>query len=419
MRGEKLAKSSGTFRSFKHRNFRIFFIASFCSNIGTWVQRIAQDWLVLELTNDAFQLGIVTGLQALPFIFFSSFGGKLADRFPKRKLLIIANSTVALWALILGVLVISGNVQIWHVYIIALLLGISSSIEAPIAQAFVTQIVPPEDMANAISLRAVNFNSARLIGPAVSGFMISAFGTGPSFIFISISFVFILSALFFMRTGGITELNPEQGKVYIREALNYIRARPDLKALMLLTFFFATFGFNPELFSATMATMAFGKDAKEFGLLGSCIAVGSLSGSLLATKLEWKPGTKRVIASSIGFGFAIIIGSLAPSYTFYAIALPLFGAGMLTTGIAANRTAQLGSDPLIRGRVMGIYFAIFMGGTPIGAPFIGWLAEIFGPRQALITAGLIVIFGSLFVAWRFRGRLEPPEDVSLSATFDK
>ena len=244
MRGEKLAKSSGTFRSFKHRNFRIFFIASFCSNIGTWVQRIAQDWLVLELTNDAFQLGIVTGLQALPFIFFSSFGGKLADRFPKRKLLIIANSTVALWALILGVLVISGNVQIWHVYIIALLLGISSSIEAPIAQAFVTQIVPQEDMANAISLRAVNFNSARLIGPAVSGFMISAFGTGPSFIFNSISFVFILSALFFMRTGGITELNPEQGKVYIREALNYIRARPDLKALMLLTFFFATFGFN-------------------------------------------------------------------------------------------------------------------------------------------------------------------------------
>ena len=188
---------------------------------------------------------------------------------------------------------------------------------------------------------------------------------------------------------------------------------------MLLTFFFATFGFNPELFSATMATMAFGKDAKEFGLLGSCIAVGSLSGSLLATKLEWKPGTRRVIACSIGFGFALIIGSLAPSYTLYAIALPLFGAGMLTTGIAANRTAQLGSDPLIRGRVMGIYFAIFMGGTPIGAPFIGWLAEVFGPRQALITAGFIVIAGSILVSWRFRGRLEPPEDVSIGATLGK
>jgi predicted MFS family arabinose efflux permease len=222
-----------------------------------------------------------------------------------------------------------------------------------------------------------------------------------------------------MRTGEIRELNPEQGKVYIREALRYIRARPDLKALMVITFFFATFGFNPELFSATMATMAFGKDAKEFGLLGSCIAIGSLSGSLLATKLEWKPGTRRVIACAIGFGFAIVIGSLAPSYTLYAIALPLFGAGMLTTSIAANRTAQLGSDPLIRGRVMGIYFAIFMGGTPIGAPVIGWLAEALGPRQALIISGLFVIFGALFVSWRFRGRLEPPADVSIEATFNK
>lgn len=412
-----MAKSSGTFRSFRHPNFRVFFFASFFSNIGTWIQRIAQDWLVLELTHDAFQLGIVTGLQALPFIFFSSFGGRLADRFPKRKLLIVANFTIALWSLTLGVLVISGNVQLWHVYVIALLLGISSSIEAPIAQSFITQIVPQEDMANAISLRAVNFNSARLIGPAVSGFMISAFGTGPSFIFNACSFVFILSALFFMRTHLITELNPDKAKVYIREALRYIQARPDLRALMLLTFFFATFGFNPELFSATMATMTFGKDAEEFGLLGSCIAIGSLSGSLIATKFEWKPGTKRVITSSIGFGIAIIIGSLAPSFILYAIALPLFGAGMLTTGIAANRTAQLGSDPLIRGRVMGIYFAIFMGGTPLGAPFIGWCAEFFGPRQALVIAGVIVIFGSLFVAWRYRGRLEPPDDVSISATF--
>jgi len=180
------SKSSGSLRSFQHRNFRLWFFASFLGNMGTWAQRIAQYWLVLELTDDAFQLGIVAGLQSFPYIILSSFGGKLADRFSMRKMIILLNLSASLWAAILGTLVISGNAQIWHVYIIAALLGISSAIESPITQSFLTQLVPPEDISNSISLRSVNFNTARLFGPAVSGFMINTFGTGPSFLFNSL-----------------------------------------------------------------------------------------------------------------------------------------------------------------------------------------------------------------------------------------
>ncbi len=413
------AKSSGSLRSFRHRNFRLWFFASFLGNMGTWAQRIAQYWLVLELTDDAFQLGIVAGLQSFPYIILSSFGGKLADRFSMRKMIILLNLSASLWAAILGTLVISGNVQIWHVYIIAALLGISSAIESPITQSFLTQLVPPEDISNSISLRSVNFNTARLFGPAVSGFMINTFGTGPSFLFNSLSFAFVISALAFMNKEDITEVNPLKEKVYIKEAIEYIKARPDLKALLLIVLFFGTFAALPELFSATMATKVFDKDALDFGILGSCIAVGSMSGSMLATKFEWKPSSRSVIVLTCWWGLAIIISSLAPTYYLYALILPVYGAIMLITGISALRTAQLGIDSAIRGRIMGIYISVSMGGVVFGAPLIGWITEFFGPREAVACSGALTIIGSTFVYLRFRGRLEAPEDLSISATLGK
>ena len=413
------AKSSGSLRSFRHRNFRLWFFASFLGNMGTWAQRIAQYWLVLELTDDAFQLGIVAGLQSFPYIVLSSFGGKLADRFSMRKMIILLNLSASLWAAILGVLVISGNAQIWHVYIIATLLGISSAIESPITQSFLTQLVPPEDISNSISLRSVNFNTARLFGPAVSGFMINAFGTGPSFLFNSLSFVFVISALAFMNKEGITEVNPLKEKVYIKEAIEYINARPDLKALLLVVFVFGTFAALPELFSATVATKVFDKNALDFGILGSCIAVGSMSGSMLATKFEWKPSSRSVIVLTCWWGLAIIISSLAPTYYSYAFILPVYGAIMLITGISALRTAQLGIDSAIRGRIMGIYISVSMGGVVFGAPLIGWITEFLGPREAVACSGALTIIGSTVVYLRFRGRLEAPEDLSISATLGK
>jgi MFS family permease len=387
--------------------------------MGTWAQRIAQYWLVLELTDDAFQLGIVAGLQSFPYIVLSSFGGKLADRFSMRKMIILLNLSASLWAAILGVLVISGNAQIWHVYIIATLLGISSAIESPITQSFLTQLVPPEDISNSISLRSVNFNTARLFGPAVSGFMINAFGTGPSFLFNSLSFVFVISALAFMNKEDITEVNPLKEKVYIKEAIEYINARPDLKALLLVVFVFGTFAALPELFSATMATKVFDKNALDFGILGSCIAVGSMSGSMLATKFEWKPSSRSVIVLTCWWGLAIIISSLAPTYYSYALILPVYGAIMLITGISALRTAQLGIDSAIRGRIMGIYISVSMGGVVFGAPLIGWITEFLGPREAVACSGALTIIGSTVVYLRFRGRLEAPADLSISATLGK
>jgi MFS family permease len=387
--------------------------------MGTWAQRIAQYWLVLELTDDAFQLGIVAGLQSFPYIILSSFGGKLADRFSMRKMIILLNLSASLWAAILGVLVISGNAQIWHVYIIATLLGISSAIESPITQSFLTQLVPPEDISNSISLRSVNFNTARLFGPAVSGFMINAFGTGPSFLFNSLSFVFVISALAFMNKEDITEVNPLKEKVYIKEAIEYINARPDLKALLLVVFVFGTFAALPELFSATMATKVFDKNALDFGILGSCIAVGSMSGSMLATKFEWKPSSRSVIVLTCWWGLAIIISSLAPTYYSYAFILPVYGAIMLITGISALRTAQLGIDSAIRGRIMGIYISVSMGGVVFGAPLIGWITEFLGPREAVACSGALTIIGSTVVYLRFRGRLEAPADLSISATLGK
>ena len=413
------SKSSGSLRSFQHKNFRLWFFASFLGNMGTWAQRIAQYWLVLELTDDAFQLGIVAGLQSFPYIVLSSFGGKLADRFSMRKMIILLNLSASLWAAILGVLVISGNAQIWHVYIIATLLGISSAIESPITQSFLTQLVPPEDISNSISLRSVNFNTARLFGPAVSGFMINAFGTGPSFLFNSLSFVFVISALAFMNKEDITEVNPLKEKVYIKEAIEYINARPDLKALLLVVFVFGTFAALPELFSATMATKVFDKDALDFGILGSCIAVGSMSGSMLATKFEWKPSSRSVIVLTCWWGLAIIISSLAPTYYSYAFILPVYGAIMLITGISALRTAQLGIDAAIRGRIMGIYISVSMGGVVFGAPLIGWITEFFGPREAVACSGALTIIGSTVVYLRFRGQLEAPADLSISATLGK
>jgi len=387
--------------------------------MGTWAQRIAQYWLVLELTDDAFQLGIVAGLQSFPYILLSSFGGKLADRFSMRKMIVIANLTASLWAAILGTLVISGNAQIWHVYIIATLLGISSAIESPITQSFLTQLVSPEDISNSISLRSVNFNTARLFGPVVSGFMINAFGTGPSFLFNSLSFIFVILALALMQSDDISKVNPLREKVYIKEAVEYIKARPDLKALLLVVFCFGTFAALPELFSATMATKVFDKNALDFGILGSCIAVGSISGSVLATKFEWKPSTRSVILLTCWWGLAIIISSLAPTYFWYALMLPVYGAVMLITGISALRTAQLGIDAAIRGRIMGIYISVSMGGVVFGAPLIGWVTEFFGARQAVASGGILTIFGSTFVYFCYRGRLEAPEDLSIGATLGK
>ncbi|MEI6407028.1 MAG: MFS transporter [Actinomycetes bacterium] len=389
-------------RSFKHRNFRILFAANAMSNIGTWAQRIAQDWLVLELTHSGRDLGLVTGLQFLPALLLSMYGGSLADRFNKRKLLMITNLGGGVSSLLLGVLIVTHTVSIWHVFMLALSLGVFSSIDAPVRQSFNSEVVGKSDIANAISLNSANFNAGRLVGPGLSGLMISWFGTGPSFIFNSISYIFVLGGLSLIKESDLFIEHEPKAVAKISEAIRYVRSRKDIVAVMVTVFFTATFGLNFQIFNALMATKVFGKGAASYGSMGSVVAIGSLTGALLSAKLDRKHGPRFVMFFASLFGASEILLSFMPSYDFYLFILPLCGAFALTTLIAANSFVQTTSDPHLRGRVMGIYLMIFMGGTPFGSPFIGWLSTSIGVRQTVTLCGSVTVLAALGTAFIVR-----------------
>lgn len=397
----------GTFRSLRHRNYRLFFISSTVTNIGTWIQRIAQDWLVLQLTHSGTDLGLVTGLQFLPALFLSMQGGAIADRFDKRKVLVLTNLAGGIFALILGLLALFGTVHRWHVYALAFALGVASAIDAPVRQSFVAEMVGPADLANAVSLSSANFNAGRLIGPALSGLLIAAFGTGPSFLINSASFFVIIGALLMMNSEELIRRDIEnQKKVTIRDGIRYVRARTDLKAVIFVIGLMATFGLNLQITTALMATHVFHLGPSAFGLLSASIALGSVIGSLTAARLERAPTAAFVLRSALAFGVIETIASVMPTFLTFILVLPFCGVMILTTLIAANSTMQLRSTPENRGRIMGIYLMIFMGGTPIGSPFIGWIGQSVGPRFAIATGGVITILAVLSAMVVTRGRLE-------------
>jgi len=407
-------KEDGNWRSFRHRNYRILFPANAASNIGTWAQRVAQDWLILQLTgNSGVYLGLVTAVQFAPVLLFSLQGGALADRVNKRKLLMFTNCIGALSSLGLGLLVVAGNVQVWHVFVFALTLGISSAIDAPIRQSFTSEIVGHSDIANAVSLNSANFNAGRLIGPALSGFLIARFDTGPSFLINAFTYLFVILALLRMRESDffIQEKKTTQGTV--REGLNYALARPDLYVVMLVVFFVATFGLNMQIFNALMATKEFGKGPASYGLLGTYVAIGSLTGALISARLERFRRTLFVIKGGAVFSLAITLLSLAPTYTWYSLWLPICGLSALITLITANSLIQVNSDPSIRGRVSGIYLLIFMGGTPFGSPLIGWLVDVIGVRQTIALCGLISLGACLTIWAIFHNKVNLPHDISV------
>lgn len=407
-------KGDGNWRSFRHRNYRILFPANAASNIGTWAQRVAQDWLILQLTNNSgTYLGLVTAVQFAPVLFFSLQGGALADRVNKRKLLMATNFVGALSSLGLGLLVLAGHVQVWHVFFFAATLGISSAVDAPIRQSFTSEIVGHSDIANAVSLNSANFNAGRLVGPALSGFLIARFDTGPSFLINATTYLFVIVALFRMRESDffIQEKKVTQGTV--REGLEYALARPDLYVVMLVVFFVATFGLNMQIFNALMATKEFGKGPASYGLLGTYVAIGSLTGALISARLERFRRTIFVIKGGVAFSLAITLLSIAPTYTWYSLWLPLCGLSALTMLITANSLIQVNSDPAIRGRVSGIYLLIFMGGTPFGSPLIGWLVEVIGVRQTIALCGLISLGACLTIWALFHNKVKLPKDISV------
>jgi len=409
-------KVDGNWRSFRHRNYRILFPANTISNIGSWAQRIAQDWLVLELTNNnGTYLGLVTAVQFAPVLFFSLHGGKLADRFNKRKVLILTNIVGGAASLGLGTLVITEHVQLWHVFALAAVLGISTAIDAPVRQSFTTEVVGQTDLPNAVSLNSANFNAGRLVGPAVSGGLIAAFGTGPSFIINGLSYFFVIAALLNLNEKAFFDLDRPKSDGNIREGIAYAKARPDIYVVMLMVFFLATFGLNFQIFNALMATQEFGLGPASFGLMGTFIAIGSLAGAIGSARLERFRNTKFVIKGGIIFSISIMAFSIIPSYSLYILWLPICGFTALTTLVSANSIVQTSTDPAIRGRVMGLYLLIFMGGTPFGSPLIGTSAELIGIRPTIAACGGISLFASLFIWFKYKNRVTVPADTSVAA----
>ena len=412
-------KEDGNWRSFRHRNYRLLFPANTISNIGSWAQRVAQDWLVLELTNSGTYLGIVTAIQFTPVLFFSLHGGAFADRFNKRTLLVATNALGAFAALALGTLVITNNVKLWHVFALAAVLGISTAIDAPVRQAFSAEIVGHNDLPNAVSLNSANFNAGRLIGPAVSGVLIAAFGTGPSFIINGVSYLFAIVALLSLNEKEFFHQDKPKTMTNVREGLRYALKRPDIYVVMLMVFFLGTFGLNFQIFNALMATKEFHKGPASYGLLGTFVAIGSFSGAIASARLERFRQTRYVILSGGIFSTAVIILSVMPNYLAYALWLPVCGVSALTTMIMANSIVQVNSDPAIRGRIMGIYLLIFMGGTPVGSPLIGVMAEVVGIRQTVAACGVIALLATLVIWFKYRDKVSVPEDISVAAVLKR
>lgn len=411
---------NGNWRSFRHRNFRILFPANVLSNIGTWVQIVAQDWLVLQLTdNNGFYLGLVTAIQFVPVMLLSLHGGVLADRVDKRKLLIATNALAALACYALGILVVIDVIELWHVFICAGVLGIASAIDAPIRQSFTAEIVGHSDVANAVSLNSANFNVGRLVGPALSGVLIARFDTGPSFLINATSYFFVIISLLFMRSSDFFLQEKEKTLGTIHEGLRYALARPDLYVVMVLIFFASTFGLNFQVFNALMATKEFGKGPASYGLLGTYVAIGSLAGALLSARIERFRDSLLVVRLGVLFSLAVIALAFMPTYWAYSLWLPFCGVIALTMLISANSYVQVNSDSAVRGRVMGIYLLIFMGGTPIGSLLIGYLSETVGVRETVVICGLISLIPATILWVFFKDKVQKPEDLRVSTVLGR
>lgn len=400
---------SPTFASLSIRNYRIYALGAIVSNVGTWMGRVAQDWVVLtELTDhSASALGIVTGLQFLPMLVLAPWTGAVVDRYPKRVLLYVTQAALGLAALAGGVLVVTGTAALWHFYLLALVTGIATAFDNPTRQTFVSEMVPRERLSNAVALNSASFNLGRLIGPAVAGLVIAGIGSGQALLVNSLSFVTVIIALLSMRASELTPAPRVTGRGSALEGLRYVRGRPDIVLVMVLIFVLGTFGMNFQITIALMATQVFGKGAQEYGLLGSVMAIGSLSAALLAARRS-EPRLRVLLLSLVGFTFAATGAALAPTYATFAVALAACGLTALTAMTTANAMVQMRTEATMRGRVMALYMAIFFGGTPLGAPIIGWIGDVLGPRWT-IGIGAAAVGITLVVVSIWLGRHENVE----------
>lgn len=386
-----------TFSSFSVRNYRIFTTGQLISLTGTWMQVVGQDWLVLSLGGHGVALGVITALQFLPIIVMGMYGGMIADRYPKRSILLCTATAAGLLASVLFVLVATGVAQLWMVGILALLLGVVTAFDMPTRQSFVVEMVGPDDLVNAVSLNSATFNAARILGPALAGLIIATRGIAPVFAVNAVSYIAVILGLRAMRVSELlTAHRLERGRGQLREAVVYVASRRELLLPVLLVGTLGMFAFNSQITLALMAKDVFGRSAGTYGVLSSALALGALIGALLNAR-RGRPRVLLLVFSAILFGAMEMLIGITPNIYVFTILLVPTGVFMITFAATANAIVQLNAGEEIRGRVMALYSLVFLGGTPIGAPLIGWLAQRYGARSGLILGGLASVLASVLI----------------------
>lgn len=394
-----------TFSSFRNRNYRLFWFGQLFSVTGTWVQRIAQAWLVLQLTDSSFALGLVNALQFMPMMFLSLFGGVFADRLPKRKVLIATQSAMSFQALTLALLVSSGAIQVWHIYVLAALLGLATSFDNPTRQAFVIELVGPKDIPNAVALNSSLFNTARIVGPSVGGALIAAFGIAVPFFVNAVSYLAVIGGLLLMRPEDFHDVpRPARGPVLtrMREGISYAIRTPEVAFVLIVLGFLGTFGYQFTVLLPLIARYVLDTGALGFGGLLTAMGAGSLVAALSMAYLN-RPTERMLLVGATAFTILLGLVGLSTMLPLTVGILILLGAASITFTATANSRLQLLAPGELRGRVMSLYIFLFAGTAPIGALALGTFAEHLGVRVAVGIMTLICTIG-LALGWLYRTR---------------
>jgi len=391
-----------TFQSLRVRNYRLYFTAQLISNSGTWMDRVAQAWLVLHLTGSGFDLGIVTGLQFLPMLLFGPWGGLVADRMNKRRLLYFTQAGGGLIALALGILVETHAIRLWQVFLLAFLLGVTNLFDNPARQTFVFEMVGKEDLPNAVSLNSVVMNASRVVGPAVGGVVITVVGLGACFLANAASFLAVLVALALMRTSELHTIDPVvRAKGQLRDGFRYVWRTPSLRNTLIAMAVIGIFAYNFQVTLALLATVTFHGGAGSYAVLTSCMGVGAIAGGLTVAH-RGRPTPRLLQGVALTFGALLAVVAVAPSLALAAVVIVFMGAASIAFIATANAELQLQADPAMRGRVMALYSMAFLGSTPIGGPLIGAISEWTNPRVSLAVGAIATLLSAGILRWRHR-----------------